>query len=243
MKIRTISVAIAFAMTALVACNNSKEEGEITLKTELDSVTYCIGTSIGTNIKQDLKSSGLDSLDLFILSNAFKLAYKGDSLQIDPVKAQQILQSYFQKAQAKKAEAEKKKFEKNIKAGEDFLKANASKPGVISLPSGLQYKILTEGKGEKPKASDQVKAHYKGSLIDGKVFESSYDKGEPITIPVMGVIPGWSEALQLMTVGSKWELYIPENLAYGSNPRPGGPIEPYATLVFEIELLSIEKAK
>jgi len=129
---------------------------------------------------------------------------------------------------------------KNKEEGAAFLKANVKKPGVKTTPSGLQYKVITLGKGKKPKATDKVKVHYKGTLIDGKVFDSSYDRGEPISFGLDGVIKGWTEGLQLMPTGSKFEFVIPSELAYGESPRPGGPIGPNAVLVFEVELLGIE---
>ncbi|MGE4103520.1 MAG: FKBP-type peptidyl-prolyl cis-trans isomerase [Pirellulales bacterium] len=128
----------------------------------------------------------------------------------------------------------------NLAAGNAFLAANGKKPGVVTLPSGLQYKVLKAGTGQKPKATDTVKTHYTGRLIDGTVFDSSVDRNEPVSFPVGNVIPGWVEALQLMPVGSKWQLFIPAKLAYGERGTPGGEIPPNSTLVFEIELLNIE---
>lgn len=130
--------------------------------------------------------------------------------------------------------------EKNMKEGEAFLAANAKKEGVKTLPSGLQYKVITEGKGKSPSATDTVSVQYTGKLIDGTVFDSSYKRGQPATFAVNGVIKGWTEALQLMKEGSKWELYVPANLAYGETGTIGGPIGPNAMLVFEVELLSIK---
>lgn len=129
---------------------------------------------------------------------------------------------------------------KNQAAGAAFLAANAKKPGVVTLPSGLQYKVLKAGTGKKPKSTDTVKTHYRGTLLDGTVFDSSIERKEPVTLPLGNVIPGWVEALQLMPVGSKWQLFIPPKLAYGERGTPGGEIPPNSTLVFEIELLGIE---
>lgn len=134
---------------------------------------------------------------------------------------------------------ESAKKDKNKIRGEKFLKKNAKKSGVVTLKSGLQYKILTAGTGEKPTKEDEVKVHYTGVHINGNVFDSSVEKGEPAIFGVTQVIQGWVEALQLMPVGSKWEIYIPSNLAYGANPRPGGPIKPNEVLIFEVELLEI----
>ena len=134
----------------------------------------------------------------------------------------------------------KEKAEANLKAGNDFLEANKQKPGVVALPSGLQYEIITEGTGAKPGATSNVTCHYHGTLIDGRVFDSSVDRGQPIELSVNGVIPGWTEALQLMPVGSKWKLFIPSNLAYGDQ-QAGPLITPGSTLIFEVELLDIIK--
>ena len=148
------------------------------------------------------------------------------------------LQKEMQEKQQAKAAAES---DANKKEGDAFLAANKSKEGVVTLPSGLQYKILTPGSGPKPTASDSVVCNYKGTLINGTEFDSSYKRGEPATFPVTGVIKGWTEALQLMPVGSKWQLFVPPDLAYGPRGTPGGPIGPNATLTFEVELISIKE--
>jgi len=176
---------------------------------------------------------GVDQLDKEILVAAFQKAFKGDSVQIKPVQANGIIQAFF-------SEVSKAEGAKNLKAGEEFLAANASKAGVVTLPSGLQYEIITAGTGPKPTAADQVKCHYHGTTIDGKVFDSSVDRGEPAVFPVGQVIPGWTEALQLMPVGSKWKLFIPAALAYGEKGA-GADIKPNSTLIFEVELLEIVK--
>jgi FKBP-type peptidyl-prolyl cis-trans isomerase FklB len=147
------------------------------------------------------------------------------------------LQKEMQEKQQAKAAAEG---DANKKEGDAFLAANKTKEGVVTLPSGLQYKILKEGNGPRPTASDSVVCNYKGTLINGTEFDSSYKRGEPATFPVTGVIKGWTEALQLMPVGSKWQLFIPPDLAYGPRGTPGGPIGPNATLIFEVELISIK---
>jgi FKBP-type peptidyl-prolyl cis-trans isomerase FklB len=157
----------------------------------------------------------------------------GDSVQIKQDKASATIQKFF-------GEIQKAEGEKNQKAGEDFLAANKNKPGVVTLPDGLQYEIIKAGTGPKPKAEDEVKCHYHGTTIDGKVFDSSVERGEPANFPVNRVIPGWTEALQLMPVGSKWKLYIPAALAYGERGA-GADIKPNSTLIFEVELLEIVK--
>lgn len=198
------------------------------LENEIDKVSYSLGVNVAENIKQQ----GLDQINSSAFAKAVEDVYKGGSTQINGAEAQQILQSYFQKKQAAQ-------FEGNKEAGEKFLAENATKEGVVVLPSGLQYKVITEGTGEKPTATSTVKTHYHGTLIDGTVFDSSVDRGQPISFPVNGVIAGWTEALQLMPVGSKWKLFIPYNLAYGERGA-GGKIGPYSALIFDVELLGIE---
>jgi FKBP-type peptidyl-prolyl cis-trans isomerase len=193
-----------------------------------------LGVLIGESNKQQMKSApGADQLNKDLLIAAFQCALKGDSVQIKPEQANAKIQAFFN-------EISKAEGEKNLKAGEEFLAANKNKAGVVTLPSGLQYEIIKAGTGAKPKAEDQVKCHYHGTTIDGKVFDSSVDRGEPAVFPVNRVIPGWTEALQLMPVGSKWKLYIPAALAYGDR-GPSQDIKPNSTLIFEVELLEIVK--
>lgn len=195
--------------------------------TENEQVSYSLGVNIGSNLKQQ----GFDELNLTVFTQALEDVFKDRALKIDLATSGQVLNEYFQKIQ-------EKKFSKNIEEGKAFLKANASKEGVVSLPSGLQYKVLKEGNGPKPKATDQVTTHYHGTLINGTVFDSSVQRGQPATFPVNGVIQGWVEALQLMPVGSKWQLYIPSDLAYGTRGA-SEDIGPNTTLIFDVELISI----
>ena len=190
---------------------------------------------MGEGNKQQMKGApGIDQLNKEILMTAFKTAYMGnDSVQIKAVKANEIIQKFF-------TELSKVESDKNLKAGEAFLASNKNKSGVVTLPSGLQYEIIKAGTGAKPKATDKVKCHYHGTTIEGKVFDSSVNRGEPVVFPVDKVIPGWTEALQLMPVGSKWKLYIPAALAYGERGA-GQDVKPNSALIFEVELLEIEK--
>lgn len=198
------------------------------MKTKTDSVAYAIGVTIGSNMKKD----GLDSLNLDILAKAIKHSLKGDSLLLNSQVAQGVIQAYLGEKQKQKADA-------NIAVGKKFLDDNKSKPGVKVLPDGMQYIVMKEGTGPMPTATDTVSCHYHGTLIDGTVFDSSVDRGQPAEFPVGGVIKGWIEALQMMHVGSKWKLFIPADLAYGD--RAMGPkIQPNSTLIFEVELLSIK---
>lgn len=194
---------------------------------EIDKVSYSLGLSIASN----LISSGVKTLNVEAFTAAIDAVFAGQMPDITPDEANRILQTYFDKLQQEQGSAAKT-------AGEKFLAENKTKEGVVTLPSGLQYKILTEGKGVKPKASDTVKCHYEGRLTNGQVFDSSIRRGEPAEFPVNGVIAGWVEALQLMPVGSKWQLYIPSELAYGAHGA-GQAIGPNETLIFDVELLDI----
>lgn len=194
---------------------------------EIDKVSYSLGLSIASN----LISSGVKTINVEAFNDAMSTAFAGQMPEIMPDEANQILQHFFDQLQQKQEAAAKA-------AGEQFLAENKNKEGVVTLPSGLQYKILQEGKGKKPQATDYVKCHYEGRLINGQVFDSSIRRGEPAEFPVNGVIAGWVEALQLMPVGSKWQLYIPSELAYGSHGA-GQAIGPDETLIFDVELLDI----
>ncbi|HTR81902.1 MAG TPA: FKBP-type peptidyl-prolyl cis-trans isomerase [Bacteroidota bacterium] len=205
-----------------------------TLKTERDKVSYIIGTDIGKN----LKKQGIE-VDPELMFKGFKDGYSDNKLLLSDSAIQECMTSFQQEMMAKQSEVSAKLAEKNKADGEAFLAANKKRDSVVTLPSGLQYKILVKGKGKSPKLEDTVTAHYRGMLIDGTEFDNSYKRGEPLTIPVNGVIPGWTEALQHMTVGSKWQLFIPSELAYGERGA-GQIIGPNATLIFDVELLSIK---
>ena len=203
----------------------------ITLSNQLDSISYAIGNDLG----EMLKGQGLDSLNLKLLFTAIEDHYAGKTPLISAEKGSMSVSQYLQKLKAEKAE-------KNKAAGIAFLEQNKTKPGVVTLPSGLQYLVLKEGTGPKPTAQDKVKVHYHGSLVDGTTFDSSIERGEPLTIGVSGVIKGWTEALLLMPTGSKWKLFIPSELGYGER-QAGAKIAPNSTLVFDVELLEIVKAQ
>ena len=209
------------------------EKAEI-LKTETEKVSYIIGTQIARNFKTQEVEVDLDSLMM-----GLKHALQGDKLVLSQDEMKKVYAVWQQKMRAKQAAKKAKEAAENLAAGTAFLEANKAKEGVKVLPSGLQYKIITEGTGNTPTADDKVKTHYRGTLIDGTEFDSSYKRNRPAEFPVKGVIKGWTEALQLMKVGGKWELYIPANLAYGERGRPSIPAN--STLIFEIELLEIVK--
>jgi FKBP-type peptidyl-prolyl cis-trans isomerase FklB len=199
------------------------------LKTTEDSLSYAIGVSVAHFYKQQ----NITEINTVLVTRAINDMMKNGNLLMNEQQANTCMVSYMEKAKSAKAAG-------NKKIGEDFLAANKSKPGVVTLPSGLQYIVLKEGTGPKPTATDKVKCHYHGTLIDGRVFDSSVDRGQPVELNVNGVIPGWTEALQLMTVGSKWKLFVPSNLAYGDQ-QPGPMIAPGSTLIFDVELLDIVK--
>jgi FKBP-type peptidyl-prolyl cis-trans isomerase FklB len=208
----------------------------LVLKTDKDKQSYAIGMNIGKSIHRD----GVD-VDPNILLRGMKDALTGGKTALTEDEAKAVmtnLQAELHKQQAEKAQVAA---DANKKAGDAFLAANKTKEGVVTLPSGLQYKILTQGTGPKPSATDTVVCNYKGTLLDNTEFDSSYSRNQPLTIPVAGVIKGWTEALELMPVGSKWQLFIPSDLAYG--PSAKGPIGANSTLIFEVELLSIQDKK
>lgn len=195
----------------------------------MDKVSYAIGMNIAANLKQ----SGVQEVDCQSVADGLRAVIEGRPTELTPQEAGQILNKFF-------VEVEEKLNARNIEEGAAFLAANGEREGVVKLASGLQYEILKAGNGPKPKATDKVKCHYHGTLINGTVFDSSVQRGEPAIFPVGGVIQGWIEALQLMPVGSKWKLFIPSNLAYGARGA-GNSIAPHSTLIFEVELLEIVK--
>ncbi|MFT4680533.1 MAG: FKBP-type peptidyl-prolyl cis-trans isomerase FklB [Flavobacteriales bacterium] len=194
---------------------------------EKEKVSYALGLSMAANLAEQ----GFKEVDTAALAQGLQHHFERTDLLMQPEEMQQVLGKAFQAVQ------ESMKAEAGVE-GEAFLAENAKKDGITVLESGLQYRVITEGSGAKPAATDQVTTHYHGMLINGKVFDSSVDRGEPATFPVNGVITGWVEALQLMPVGSKWELFIPYNLAYGERGA-GADIKPYSTLIFEVELIAI----
>lgn len=208
-------------------------EEKVDLTKQDQRISYSLGADIGGNLKRQ----GLE-LDAAALAKGITDALKGTA-ELSEAEVQKVLQDARPLMMAQVEARQRQLAEANVKAGETFLDTNAKKAGVKTTPSGLQYKVLKEGKGKNPKSTDTVMVHYHGTLIDGSVFDSSVDRGEPMEIPVTGVIPGWVEALQMMKEGDKWELVIPPNLAYADRGA-GGKIGPNTTLVFEVELLSIK---
>ena len=235
MKKISVLVATAIVAMGITSCGDSHKSASF--KTAADSVSYAIGISTGAGYKENLKTLPGDPANVDDLIAGFIQAIKGDSsaMKMTPQAAQAYVQTYFMEASARDAKKTKEE-------GEKFLAENKSKKDVFTTESGLQYQVVTEGTGDKPTATDKVKVHYTGTLLDGTKFDSSVDRGEPMEFPVNGVIKGWTEVLQLMPVGSKYIVWIPSDLAYGERGA-GQDIKPNSTLKFEIELLEIVKDK
>lgn len=225
---KNVAIALVAGLLTITSCDAQKGKGNsknMEMKTEIDSVSYALGVNIGSQIKTQFKD-----IDLELLSQAIKDAY-ADELKMTPEEAGPMLQAYAQQAQQRIAD-------ENLKEGEEFLAKNGKRKEVTTTESGLQYEVMNEGVGEKPTSESQVKVHYHGTLIDGTVFDSSVERNQPATFGVTQVIPGWTEALQLMSVGAKWKIYLPANIAYGERGA-GASIGPNSTLIFEVELLEI----
>lgn len=212
---------------------NFKQNFERKIK-KMDKVSYALGMGIG----RQLNDMGAESLNIDDFAQAIKDVLAGGKTQLDAYEAQAIVQEFFQK-QEEKQRASAAERHKALKAqGEQYLAENGKKDGVVTLPSGLQYQVLKEGNGRKPKATDQVKCHYEGMLVDGTLFDSSIQRGEPATFPLNGVIAGWTEGLQLMQEGAKYRFFIPYHLGYGERGA-GASIPPFAALVFDVELIEV----
>jgi FKBP-type peptidyl-prolyl cis-trans isomerase FklB len=225
----------AMAMCAAVALSGAAFAAEAPeLKGDKEKLSYSIGMEIGGN----LKTQSVE-VDPDLLAKGVKDSYGGGKTLLTVDEARLAITTFQKALMAKKAETMRILAEKNKADGEKFLAENAKKEGVKALPSGLQYKEIAPGTGKSPKSTDTVTTHYKGTLIDGTEFDSSYKRGEPATFPVSGVIPGWTEALQLMKEGAKWQLFVPSDLAYGEQGA-GREIGPNTTLIFEVELISVK---
>ncbi|UZE96425.1 FKBP-type peptidyl-prolyl cis-trans isomerase [Alkalimarinus alittae] len=229
MKKTLMAAALLSASTLTLAADPVKP-----LETDEQKVSYSFGLIFGKRMTNDLPN-----LDLNVFIDGVKDGFSGDTAKLTDAQIEDVLKKFQDSQRKEQLQAFEQIAEKNKIKGETFLADNKNKEGVVTVASGLQYKVINAGAGAKPTADSVVKVHYSGSLIDGTVFDSSIERGEPVSFPVQGVIPGWTEALQLMSVGSKWNLYIPSDLAYG----PGGNrnIGPNETLLFEVELLEIQK--
>jgi FKBP-type peptidyl-prolyl cis-trans isomerase FklB len=234
--LRLLGIGLAGTLGILLAACNGGGSGK--LETQKDKVSYIIGQNIGRSFQQQ----GLDGdvIDLGKLRAGIEDVLKGADAKLTDEEMAEIMTTFQQDMVTRADSVNKAKGEANKKAGDEFLAKNAKEDGVIVLPSGLQYQIITAGTGKKPGLTSMVSVHYTGTLIDGKEFDSSHKRGQPATFPVNGVITGWTEALQLMPAGSKWKLFIPSDLAYGEQAA-GPDIGPNSTLIFEVELLSINE--
>lgn len=223
---RTKNIISVILTAAVIFASCGKQENVSTsLTTENDSISYAIGVTFGNS----LIMSGLEEVNAKAIAMAIHQIYQGDDTSITPEEANIMLNDYFSRLQ----------FGDNLQEGLDFLAENMLRDDVYITESGIQYEIIESGSGPRPSADDEVVVHYEGTLLDGTVFDSSYQRDEPSQFRLDRVIPGWTEALQLMPVGSKWKIYIPQELAYGANPRQGGPIQPYSMLIFDVELMEI----
>jgi len=223
------------ALSVFLLTSQAFAEEQAAFKNQKEKVSYIIGTDIGNN----LKSRSID-VDPDILMRGMKDALAGNKSVLSESEVRETMEAFKQEMTKKQEEDMKIASEKNKKAGEAFLAENKTKEGVKTLPSGLQYKVVTEGTGKTPKATDTVTVNYRGTLVDGTEFDSSYKRGQPATFPVNGVIKGWTEALQLMKEGAKWQLFIPADLAYGDRGA-GNVIGPNTTLIFDVELISVKE--
>jgi FKBP-type peptidyl-prolyl cis-trans isomerase FklB len=226
-------IILAMGMASVMSLNATASAVKV-LEDEEQKVSYSFGLVLGKRMHNDLPNLNVD-----VFMQGVKDAIESKAPLLTDEQVGEVLAKFQRDMQQQQMEKIQKLGEENKKTGADFLAKNKNKEGVVTLESGLQYKILTEGKGPQPSGADVVKVHYTGSLINGEVFDSSIERGEPVTFPLNGVIAGWTEALQLMPTGSKWQLYIPSDLAYGANGNRS--IGPNETLLFDVELISIEK--
>ncbi|OGP33117.1 MAG: hypothetical protein A2X88_09450 [Deltaproteobacteria bacterium GWC2_65_14] len=233
MNLRWMAALAALLLAATAGAEGTPQGKELQEKKE--RVSYSIGMDIGRNLKQQPFE-----VDPDLLAQGVRDAFAGGKTLLTPEEARQTLADLQKELMEKQQEQVRRIMEKNRKEGEEFLAANKKKKGVVTLPSGLQYKVLKAGSGSSPKLTDTVETNYRGTLIDGTEFDSSYQRGETATFPVSGIIEGWKEALQKMKVGDKWQLFVPAELAYGERGA-GREIGPNQALIFEIELLGIKK--
>jgi len=238
-----------FSLASLTFCVNAQAKKKpvtaakpagataVAMKNADDSVSYAIGVRVADFFKQQ----NVKHPNVSMVSKAVQDVLKGGSLMLNEQQCNNAIMSYVNQGEMERAKQNAAAADGNKKLGKAFLDDNKTKPGVVELPSGLQYQVVTQGTGPKPAAADKVKCSYKGALLDGTVFDSSDQHGGAIEFSLNNVIPGWTEAIQLMPVGSKWRLFIPSNLGYGDSQPPGSSIKPGSTLIFDVELLDIVK--
>lgn len=234
-RVVIVLIGLVILLPFLSLATDQEKDTDLELKSFSQKLSYMLGQQIGNNIKESPTE-----IDLDIFVRGIKDSLKGNKSLLSQKQADEVRKEFSRQIQESRNRKTAALSEKNLKDGEAFLADNKKKEGIVTTESGLQYKVLKKGDGPKPLPSDKVKVHYRGTLLDGTEFDSSYKRGQPASFQVSGVIRGWTEALQLMNVGSKYQLYIPSNLAYG--PRGAGQrIGPNSTLIFDVELLSIEK--
>ncbi len=226
MKLKFLQIGIIIIALVFASCNKQNTNKNVTLTNELDSISYSLGVDIASNFKR----FGIKDIDIDAFTIGFAQVITEDSTQISELQAKKEVQKFVSKLQ-------NLKLQENLIKGQDFLKENKNKKGIVTTASGLQYKILKKGEGAVPTSKDVVMCHYQGTLINGDVFDSSYKRGKPSTFAVSAVVKGWQEALQLMHVGAKWKIFIPSELAYGK--RAQRTIKPNSTIIFEMELIKI----
>ena len=227
MKIKNLLLLITGAAIMLSSCGQSMK-GDVKLKSDIDTLSYSLGVDIGNS----LKNISITELNYDAFINGLSSTLEEKELKMKEEEIKPFINNYITKMREVKAA-------KNLQEGQAFLEENKKKEGIIVTESGLQYEIITEGTGKTPSATDKVKCHYEGTLIDGTVFDSSLEKGEPTEFALNRVIPGWTEGIQLMKEGAKYRFYIPTELGYGLRVRPGGKIEPNMALIFEVELFEV----
>lgn len=226
---------VIIAAGAFASCNSGGGKKAVDLTTFEDSASYAVGRTIGANLKADFEAQKVDdSFDKDLVVAGLADGLKSDSTKISKEEAQALVDRFFEQLNTKRAE-------ENKASGAAFLEKNKAEAGVVTTESGLQYIVLKEGEGDAPTAADQVRVHYTGKLLDGEVFDSSYERNQPVTFYVRSVIPGWTEALQLMKPGAEYKLFIPSDLAYGENGNPRGGIGPNEVLIFDVKLIDIVK--
>lgn len=232
----TLFLILATSLALTTSCSDLNAPREAALSDELDSLSYGLGYLYG----KQFTPSGYTEFDYANFVAGFQKGASGDEGALTEDQIMEAIQTFQFKLEKLTSENMQNKSQTNRQAADDFLAQNATRPEVTTTASGLQYEVLVEGTGRSPKASDQVEVHYKGTLLDGRQFDSSYDRGQTATFPLANVIPGWTEGVQLMKEGSKFKFWIPADLGYGDNPRPGGLIEPGHLLVFEVELIDVK---
>jgi len=235
MKKKYLMIILGF-LFLMVPISSAEEK---VLKDHRDRISYIIGMDMGMDLKRQLIH--IKDINPDAILRGLKDAFSGEKPLLTKEEIRETITSFQKEIKGRQEETMKRTGEKNKKEGETFLAENKNKEDVITLHSGLQYRVIKQGTGKKPKLTDTVTTHYRGTLVDGTEFDSSYKRGQPISFPVNGVIPGWTEALQLMEEGAKWQLFIPPQLAYGE--RGAGPIGPNSTLIFEVELISVQEKK